>query len=133
MASKSTKRLRAKYWTARIIDALVLAVPMIAYLIMALVSNEVIASAKVCVAGSAIIAAALTAWNFLAQKRLRSPLWMLLIGLYYAIGESLMPLMACLAAGTLLDELILRPVIANTREKLNSSKVIDSRLGDDLH
>lgn len=99
-----------------------------------MIANEtlVTSAGKIGVAGTAMVAAAITAWNFVAQKHLRSPIWIVLIGLYFAMRDILLPLVITLAISTVLDELILRPIISNTREKLNGSKVIDSRLGKDL-
>lgn len=133
-ASKHTKRLRGRYWFCKALDWLVLTAPLLAYIGYALLANEALVTAggKIGVAGTAMVAAAITAWNFVAQKHLRSPIWIVLIGLYFAMRDVLMPLVIALAISTVLDELVLRPIIANTREKLNGSKVIDSRLGKDI-
>lgn len=135
MKSKHTKRLRAKYWIIKVLDFLVLCVPLMVYVGYTLFSGNPIitATSKICVTGGGLIALVLTAWNFLCQKHLRSPIWIVLLALYFAIGQYLLPLIICLAIGTILDELVFRPLITNIREKLNASKVIDSRLGDDLH
>ena len=135
MRSKHTRRLRAKYWIIKVLDILVLSVPLIAYVGFTLFSgNPIITStSKICVTGAGMIALVITAWNFLCQKHLRSPIWIVLLALYFAIGQYLLPLIICLAIGTILDELVFRPLLINIREKLNASKVIDSRLGHDLH
>lgn len=135
MRSKHTKSLRAKYWTIKVLDLLVLSVPLMVYVGFTLFSGgEVIAAtSKICVTGASVVALAITAWNFLCQKHLRAPIWIVLLALYFAVGEYLLPLIICLAIGTILDEIVFRPLLANMREKLNASKVIDKRLGDDLH
>ena len=135
MKSKHTKSLRARYWIIKVLDFLVLCVPLMVYVGYTLFSGNPIitATSKICVTGGELIALVLTAWNFLCQKHLRSPIWIVLLALYFAIGQYLLPLIICLAIGTILDELVFRPLLINIREKLNASKVIDKRLGDDLH
>ena len=135
MRSKHTKSLRTRYWTIKVLDFLVLCVPLMVYVGFTLFSGSPIitATSKICVTGGGLIALVLTAWNFLCQKHLRSPIWIVLLALYFAIGQYLLPLIICLAIGTILDELVFRPLLINIREKLNASKVIDKRLGDDLH
>lgn len=135
MRSKHTKSLRAKYWAIKIIDLLVLCVPLAVYVGFTLFSGgEVVtATSKICVTGASLVALAITAWNFLCQKHLRSPIWIVLLALYFAVGQYLLPLIISLAIGTILDEIVFRPLLVNMRERLNASKVIDKRLGDDLH
>lgn len=135
MRSKHTKSLRAKYWAIKVLDLLVLCVPLAVYVGFTLFSGgEVVtATSKICVTGASVVALAITAWNFLCQKHLRAPIWIVLLALYFAVGEYLLPLIICLAIGTILDEMAFRPLLSNMREKLNASKVIDKRLGDDLH
>ena len=86
---------------------------------------------RVAVVGSVCIALILSLFNIIAQKRLRCPIWIILIGLYVAIKEILLPLIIILAFVTVIDDLILTPLITYYRTKLISNKAIDERLAQD--
>ena len=73
----------------------------------------------------------LTAFNVIAQKKLRCPIWIVLIGLYVAIRDYLMPLIIILAITSILDDLVFTPIISYYRTKLISNKAIDERFPDE--
>lgn len=78
-----------------------------------------------------MIAIMLTIFNTVAQKKLRCPIWIVLIGLFVAIRDYLMPLIIILAITSVLDDLVFTPVISYYKTKLISNKAIDERLPDD--
>lgn len=129
--SKYTKACRRKLWFFRILDWICLAAPLIAYVAVALSSGEVLVAQKVAVVSTAMIAIILTALNVISQKKLRCPIWIVLIGLYVAIRDYLMPLILILAATSILDDLVFTPVISYYRTKLISNKAMDERLPDE--
>lgn len=129
--SNYTKVCRAKLWLYRSLDLIILFAPVIVYIIIALTKDGVTVPGRVAVVGSVCIALILSLFNIIAQKRLRCPIWIILIGLYVAIKEILLPLIIILAFVTVIDDLILTPLITYYRTKLISNKAIDERLAQD--
>lgn len=129
--SDFTKSCRRKLWLFRILDWVCLIAPLLAYVIVALSSGDTLVAQKVAVVSTAMVAVMLTAFNVIAQKKLRCPIWILLIGLYVAMREYLMPLIIILAVTSVLDDLVFTPIIGYYRTKLISNKAMDERLPDD--
>lgn len=130
-ASKFTKQCRFKLWLFRILDWICLGLPLIIYVVMALASGEAIVAQKVAVVSTTMIALMLTVFNALSQKKLRCPVWIVLIGLFVAIRDYLMPLIIILAITSVLDDLVFTPLIGYYRTKLIANKAIDERLPDE--
>lgn len=99
------------------------------YVCIALGNGGVATPAKVGVVGTVAVAAIITVFNVLAKKSLRSPIWIVLIGLFVAMKEWLMPLIIITAVATVLDEFVLEPLITNAKADLISNKAIDKREG----
>ena len=129
--SDFTKVCRLKLWLYRIIDWILLFMPVIVYVIIALCDEGVTTVGKVSVVGTVAVAAILALFNIIAQKRLRCPIWIVLIGLYIAIRDYLLPLVIILAVVSICDDLILTPLISYYRSKLIANKAIDERVGPD--
>lgn len=129
--SNYTKICRLKLWLYRILDLLILFTPVAVYIVIALCNDGVTTIGKVSVVGMVAVALILSLFNIIAQKRLRCPIWIVLIGLYIAIKEYLLPLIIILAIVTILDDLILTPLITYYRDKLIANKAIDERLAED--
>ena len=128
--SKFTKECRFKLWLFRILDWICLALPVIVYIIIALSGGALVAQ-KVAVVATTMVAIILTVFNIIAQKRLRCPIWIILIGLYIAIQKYLMPLIIILAVTSVLDDLVFTPLISYYRTKLIANKAMDERLPDE--
>lgn len=127
MASNYTKRARAKLWILRLLDWALLFAPLLVYICIALGNGGVTTPAKVGVVGTVAVAAIITIFNILAKKSLRSPIWIILIGLFVAMKEWLMPLIVITAIATVLDEFVFEPLITKTQTELISNKAIDKR------
>lgn len=125
--SKFTKKSRALLWTWRAVDWLCLFAPLIIYLVIGLASNNVTTGAKVTLVAMLFLALILTAINVIAQKHLRCPIWVLLIGLYVAMNKYLMPLIIILAITSILDDLVFTPIIHYYYTQTVASKTIDKR------
>lgn len=130
MTTDYTKNVRRQLWLYRIIDIMCLFLPVAIYVVIALTEDGVTVAGKVSVVGTVAIALILCVFNVVAQKKLRCPIWIILIGLYIAIQKYLLPLIIILAITTILDDLILTPIISYYRTKLISSKTIDERIGE---
>ena len=126
--SKYTKSTRTKYWVLKVISLLLLFAPLLAYIGIALSTHDVIVVEKVALVGSVAVALLLTTINFISKRNLRSPIWIILLGLYFAMGEFLMPLIISLAVASTLDDLLFRPLTKYYKTKLIASKTIDDRM-----
>ena len=125
--STYTKNCRIKLWLYRILDWICLFAPVLVYICIALFSGGVAVLGKVSIVATVIIALVLTVINIIAQKRLRCPIWIILIGLYVAIQQYLMPLIIILAVTSVMDDLLFTPLIHYYYTKLVASKTIDER------
>ena len=126
-SSKFTKKSRTLLWTWRLIDWLCLFAPLIIYLIIGLVNDNVTTGGKVTLVAMLFIAIILTVINVVAQKHLRCPIWVLLIGIYVAMEKYLMPLVIILAITSILDDLVFTPIIHYYYTQTVASKTIDKR------
>ena len=131
MASKFTKECRFKLWLFRILDWICLFMPLIIYIVVALSSGEAIVAQKVAVVSTTMVAIILSAFNVISQKKLRCPIWIILIGLFVAIRDYLMPLIIILAITSVLDDLVFTPVIGYYKTKLIANKAMDERLPEE--
>lgn len=126
MKSKFTKKSIKMLWFLRIVDFLLLFAPLLFYIVSAL-GNPIIGTAqKITVVGTVAIAAIICIFNLLLQKHLRCPIWIIFLGLYFAI-DKLMPLMLMVAGASILDEFIFSPLISYYKTKTIANKTIDSR------
>ena len=125
--SAYTKKVQTKLWLYRILDWICLFAPLIVYICIAMGSGGVAAVGKIAVVGSVIVAAILTTINVIAQKRLRCPIWIVLLGLYVAIREYLLPLIIILAITSILDDLVFTPLIHYYYTAYVSSTTMDKR------
>lgn len=125
--SEFTKSCRRKLWFFRLLDWICLAAPLIVYVIIALFNDGIKVTYKVAVISTLMIALVLTIFNIIAQKRLRCPIWIVIIGLYIAIRDYLMPLIIILACTSILDDLVFTPLIHYYYTKTVASKTIDQR------
>ena len=130
MSSKYTKDARFKLWLFRILDWICLGLPIIIYVIIALAGDGLVAQ-KVAVVATTMVAIILTVFNIISQKRLRCPIWIILIGLFIAIKRYLLPLIIILAITSILDDLVFTPLISYYRTKLIANKAMDERLPDE--
>lgn len=124
--SNFTKKSRTKLWICRIIDFLILTGPLSYYVIAALLDDNLTTNKSIGVVATVIIAVILVLFNLLAQKHLRSPIWIIFIGLYFAV-DYILPLILMIAAATIIDEFILAPLIKYFKTELISNKTIDKR------
>ena len=126
-ASGYTKKCKSTLWALRVLDIICLFLPLIIYVIIALASGNVVAVGKVAVVGSVMVAGILVAINVIAQKRIRCPIWIVILGLYVAIKEWLLPLIIILAITSILDDLVFTPLIHKWYTKYEASVVVDER------
>jgi len=130
MSSDITKVTRYKLWLFRALDFLMLFTPLVIYIGIALTGDGITTTGRVSVVGTVAIAGILCVFNVICQKKLRCPLWIVLIGLFVAIRDYLLPLIIILAVTSILDDLLFAPLINYYHTKLIAHKAIDEREPD---
>ena len=130
--SAYTKKTARILWILRGLNVLLLFVPVIVYVIIALANGGVTVPGRISLVASVMVSIILTTFNVITKIRLRSPRWILLIGLYVAFRESLLPLIIMLAVTSALDDFFFMPMIAHFKAELETSRVIDKRMGDNV-
>lgn len=126
--SEYTKTYARQYWLYKILDWICLFAPVITYVFIALFDSGITVSGKVSVVGTVLIAAILTVFNIIAHRNLRCIIWIVLIGLYVAFKNYLLPLVIIMAVSSILDDFILGPLVAYYKSKVIASKTIDERI-----
>ena len=130
--SNYTIRTRRTLWALRALNIICLFVPVIVYVIIALANGGVTAPGKITIVATVMISIILTSFNVITKHNLRCPRWIVLIGLYVAFRESLLPLIIMLAVTSALDDFVFSPLIVHFKNELESSRVIDKRMGSDV-
>lgn len=128
--SKRTKLLIARKWGLLILSWFLLLAPIIGYITYAFVLQGISTFGYIVMIGC--IAIALIVWmvNIILKMKLKCPIWIILVGLYFALEpvvKTVVPLFLLLAMATILDELVFAPIINHTRTQIISSKEIDKR------
>lgn len=125
--SKYTKRVELLLWTYRLLDWICLFSPILVYVVIAYAQSGIRAENKLVLTGTLVIAIILTLFNTIAQKKLRCPIWLVLIGIYVCIKEWLLPLIIILAITSVLDDFVFTPLIAKYSKRYEANVVIDER------
>lgn len=122
--STSTRKYKHLSRLMAFLSALVLLGPMFYYV----ATGFVIASpaGQYALGAFSIIAILLTVVNLIFKFRLRSPIWLVVLGIYLAI-ETILPLILCLAIGTVLDEFVFSPLHKRFKAKYTINAEIDKR------
>lgn len=119
--TKKYKRLATLF---SLLSILVLLAPMVYYLVEAFITGMVIE--KLALGGLATMAIILTLFNTIMKANLRSPIWLLLIGIFLVL-DNILPLIIMIAVGTILDEFILTPLACRYRNLYTINNEIDKR------
>ena len=125
--SSFTKKCLLKLWVCRILDWICLGAPILVYVIIALANGDIGITPKLALTSTLIIAIILTIVNTVAQKNLKCPIWIVIIGLYVAISNYLLPLIIILAVASILDDIVFTPLIHYYYTKTVASRTIDQR------
>ena len=119
--TKKYKRLARLF---SLLSILVLLAPLAYYLVEAFIAGVVIE--KLALGGLATMAIILTLFNTIMKANLRSPIWLILIGIFLVL-ENILPLIIFIAAGTILDEFVLSPLARRYRNLYTINNEIDKR------
>ena len=127
--TETTKKYKNTYWILLATSIVLNFLPVIVYVIKGYASIEVEEYRKVVLTGSIMVSLLLCVYNILAKKHLRSVVWILLLGVYYAI-QKIELLLILMAICTIIDEFIVEPLLKKYRLKWKTNEEIDSRLED---
>lgn len=108
------------------LSALAQTFPLLFYGIKAIVDGDVTTEQKVTVSLCFAAAAIFAIVNAVRKANLRSPLYIVMIGIYFALDD-LLPLVFMMAAGCILDELVFTPLHKRYKELVRINKEIDRR------
>ena len=121
-----TKKYKKRAKILSILSFIVLFVPLIVYIVMAFANGDITVSKKVILGFSLIFALVLTIINALTKFRIRSTIWIILLGIYYCLNN-ILPLLLMIAIGTITDEFILTPLQKKNKRLYEINNEIDKR------
>lgn len=101
-----------------------LCVPLIVYVVIGFVNGDV--GEKMTLGCTVVIAAIMTGLNILMKFHIRSTIWVVVLGVYFAV-ENILPLLLMVASATIIDEFVLTPLHKKYRQKSIINKEIDER------
>lgn len=127
--TETTQKYRTTYWILFAISIALNFIPLLVYVIKGYASVEVSEARKVTLTMTMMVALCLSIYNILAKKHMRSVIWILLLGVYFAI-QKIELLLILMAICTIVDEFIVEPLMKRYKFKYQSNKEIDSRLDD---
>ena len=121
----TTTKYRLTYWSLFITSLLLQLGPLVTYGIIGYVQSDLVTE-KVGLSLTVFIVAILTVVAFVNKVAMRSRLWIMLLGLYFALDYIMTPLLI-IAICQIVDELIATPLKKHYKTKLTISKEIDKR------
>ena len=123
-----TNKYKKLYETFKILSWSVTILPLVVYFVIAFSKAEIVH--KLAIGSMLTIVLILTVINIIGKLQLRSPLFLLLIGIYVGLGQILTPLVIT-TCGVVLDEFILTPLYKKYKQLYIINKEIDKRHGTD--
>ena len=123
-----TNKYKKLYETFKILSWSVTILPLVVYFVIAFSKAEIVH--KLAIGSMLTIVLILTVINIIGKLQLRSPLFLLLIGIYVGLGQILTPLVIT-SCGVVLDEFILTPLYKKYKQLYIINKEIDKRHGTD--
>lgn len=122
--SAYTKSSERKLWACRIASILLTVGPMIGLIIYGFIQGE--PKTKLALGATILAAVALGIIGIIRKHMLRSSVWIVALGLWFALDKFVLVL-AIFAATTFVDEIILTPLIEHYRAEAIANKAIDRR------
>ena len=102
-------------------------VPLLIYLIIGFSSGDIHKGQKIFLSFTFIMAIILLIINLIMKYHLRSPIFIILMGIYYALNN-ILTLMILVSIGIIIDEFIIQPCLKKWKTQLIVNKEIDNRL-----
>lgn len=119
-----TKEYRREKWLLLILSILCNLLPIAIYTIKAFIVAGI--GQKVTLGICLTLAILFVIINFITKHRIRSTLWILLIGIYVCL-DHIQSLLIIMAITTIIDEFILEPAYKKAKNKYIINKEIDKR------
>ena len=123
-----TNKYKNIYRTFKLLSWAVTILPLVVYFVIAFSKAEIVH--KLAIGSMLTIVLILTVINIIGKLQLRSPLFLLLIGIYVGLGQILTPLVIT-TCGVVLDEFIFTPLYKKYKQLYVINKEIDKRNGTD--
>lgn len=125
MASERTKTYKRRIVIFKILSFISTILPLVVFIVMGFINGECGKSNKIFLSFTCLIAVMLTLINILYKYHLRSPMFILLLGIYKALNNVL-TLIIIISIGIVLDEFIFTPAAKKAKEKWIINKEIDA-------
>lgn len=124
--SKRTKQLKTGLFWVNAITFLVTIFPLIFAFVWGLADGDIHKGEKVFLGITFLSAAILYIINLTTKHSLRSPIFIMLLGLYFAL-DKINAILIIISIGTCLDEFILTPLKTRLKTQVIANKEIDLR------
>lgn len=121
--TKKYKRLTVLFG---LLSFLITITPIAVYTIIGFANGDIHTSKKICLGATLIISLILVILNVLMKYRLRSPLFLMILGIHIAL-ENMLPLLLIVSGGVVIDEFMLTPLKKKYKQKYIINKEIDKR------
>ena len=124
--SKRTKQLKTSLFWINAVTFLTTIFPLVFSFVWGLADGDIQKGQKVFLGMTFISAIVLYIINAAMKYSLRSPLFIMILGIYFALTE-IMAVLVIVTIGTCLDEFVLTPLKKKFKTQLLASKEIDMR------
>ena len=124
METEVTKKYKKRAKWLRIISSSLTVLPLIIYSIIGLVQGPV--THKVTLSLTLIVCIVFTLITTIFKHRIRSTIWILLLGIYMCM-KNITPLLIIIVISTILDEFVIEPQAKKYKQKYIINNEIDER------
>ena len=124
--TNETKKYKKRKIFFQIMSFLCTVAPLLIYVILGFAGGAIYEGSKIFLGFTTICAVLLVSINILFKHHLRSPLFLLLLGVYCALNE-ITTLLIIISIGTILDEFFFQPALKSSKQKYTINKEIDKR------
>ena len=119
-----TRKYKNLYIFYRIMSAALVILPLLVYTIIGFCNGDI--GKKISLGLCLILAIVMVLINVIIKHRVRSTIWIMIIGIYTCC-DNITPLLFILAASTILDEFVFEPLAKKYKEKYVINNEIDKR------
>lgn len=121
-----TKKLAAASRTFAVLSLISNILPVAFFAIQALANGQIKTENKLTLSFTVVAAAIMLIINMIRKKKLRSPMYLIILGIYIAI-EDLLPLLVMVTICTMLDDFLFGPMHSKYHRLYEMNKEIDRR------
>jgi len=121
-----TKKLKRDLIIATVAEFLLNVFPVLYYTLIGISTKDIAAGKKVTLTLAAMFAGALLVINLITKHSMRSPLYIVLLGLYICL-DNVLPVIVMILVCTIIDELFVTNIRKRISEKYRVNKEIDRR------